>query len=105
MWQRGMCRMVLPTASSPLHNGLITGINAGTEMKILLDQMHPFGSAYVALNDDGTVIMGSWSLNTKTFNSIHDALDYIYEEQEVSPDHMNIAKAEVLRKALNLPLH
>lgn len=76
-------------------------------MKVLLDQMHPFGSAYVALNDDGTVIMGTWSLddNTKKFKSVHDALDYIHEEQKTNPDHMNIAKAKVLRDSLNVALH
>ncbi len=76
-------------------------------MKILLDQMHPFGSAYVVLNDDGTVTMGSWGLDDsmKSFNTVHDALDYIHEEQKVNPDHMNIAKAQVLRDSLDLPLH
>ncbi len=76
-------------------------------MKVLLDQMHPFGSAYVALDDDGTVIMGSWSLDAdvRRFNSVHEALDYIHEEQKSNPDHMNIAKAKVLRDSLNVALH
>lgn len=74
-------------------------------MKVLLDQMHPFGSAYVAINDDGTVIMGSWSLDTKTYCSVFEALDFIHEQQIINPDHMNIAKTEVLRNYLNLSLH
>ncbi len=76
-------------------------------MNVLLDHMHPFGSAYVVVNDDGTVTMGRWALddNLRSFDSVHEALDFINKEQISNPDHMNIARARVLRESLNVPLH